>query len=1119
MNDTLQDTLNVEALEPLYAPWEEPTRHRVKADGGAVIKADRRPSPAGLVRRIRPLVDQWRQNVYVGASATTRTLLLHWFETAHPDDFRYHFCQREAIETMIYLHEVARYRNLGALISSLYDEDETAPPDTEADEWARYCCKIATGGGKTKVMSLAAVWSYFHSLKETGSEMPRHFVGIAPNLIVFERLREDFGSGAIFRKDPLIPPEWASEFDFQVILQDEAGGGSARGTLYLTNIHRLYPREKATAAREDDGPPWAGPTVSKAQALKVGEALRARIAAHPSLMVLNDEAHHLHDPDSAWVEAIATLDAQSRANGNAGVRLQLDFTATPKDPNGALFPHVVSDFPLGEAVDAGIVKVPVIGRADELLVGMGNSAAERYRMHLALGYESYSKAFETWQQTHKPILFVMTESTDAANEVAAYLDSDRFPLLKGRVINLHTKLKGKVKKDKQGNPVFEVNEKQMKDEDLNEVRRLSRDLDEPNSPYRCVVSVLMLREGWDVRNVTTIVPLRAYDSKILAEQTLGRGLRRMTRAGGPLERVTVIEHSSFVDLYEQQLGGEGLFPEIEDPTREAPISVSIFVDGNKPLEDLEIELPRITEGVETTATLPDLSFDEIKAEFLKRHRPLPLGEPRTEPITYEEQSLLTEELVARWEVDRGALTMGFTAPAIFTKEIERMCRLQSAHALLAPLVEQFLQEALFERPIKLFDPTVSHRLADQDVAEHVRAAFVPLILKKIVTKAERRRTETAQKISLWRPYQASMTAERPCIEVDNTMFNLVPCDRDLERQFAEFCGVADDVAAFAKNAGPQKLQIDYIAPNGRPALYAPDFFVRLKDGEHLLVETKGRVDTSVPWKARAAVEWCKTASTKKRKWTYVYLPMAQMEAATEYHVGKLASACKPALQSLLELIQTGQAELPLDATPEEVTAERTATALDAAGLSDLPEELRPFVEQAVNQLAFSRSKPGWQLGAAFMPLLIPLERLCGDILNNRLGPRVPPGRDEQGYYFSPYLGGVTKAQEHVLRKNGENLRRNLVYRSNSNRIGTFLFCLDFADSWDLDPGGIWDDVRQVFASEDVQAVRGRLGEMNAFRGRHVAHVDEPLTDPEVADAAMKDWLQGLTALYALARGG
>jgi len=391
--------VNLEALEPLFAPWEIPTVHRVRAkkDGEpAEVEKGRRPSAIGIAQNLREAVSSWRQAEYGGASDTTRELLMHWFERDHmvtgPDGqevpFRYYFCQREAIETLIYLVEVRRLTSLsqvtaefsgpGAEIAAL----GIAP---EEDLWPKYAFKVATGAGKTKIMSLAIVWSYFHALRESYSKMARHFVIIAPNLTVYERLKEDFGDGKIFGTDPLIPEPWRGDWNLSVVLQDEASGAVTGGVLYLTNIHRLYDVSKRKK-KEPETYSWMGPVVSKAKALDTSEAIRERITSHRRVMVMNDEAHHVWAPDSAWNEAIAYLHETVQKRTGEGLVAQLDFSATPKDNKGNIFKHVICDAPLGEAVDAGIVKTPVIGRAQKLVERVHSDAAYKYENHLTLGY-------------------------------------------------------------------------------------------------------------------------------------------------------------------------------------------------------------------------------------------------------------------------------------------------------------------------------------------------------------------------------------------------------------------------------------------------------------------------------------------------------------------------------------------------------------------------------------------------------------------------------------------------------------------------------------------------------------------------------------------------------------
>jgi hypothetical protein len=116
-------------------------------------------------------------------------------------------------------------------------------------------------------------------------------------------------------------------------------------------------------------------------------------------------------------------------------------------------------------------------------------------------------------------------------------------------------------------------------------------------------------------------------------------------------------------------------------------------------------------------------------------------------------------------------------------------------------------------------------------------------------------------ISTWRPFQVTHSERRPVIPANRTLFNLVPCNRELEVAVANFIDRCSDLAAFAKNAGPQSLRIDYLAAGSRLAFYTPDFFVRSNEGHCYLIETKGREDKNVPRKAKAAIAWCEAASS------------------------------------------------------------------------------------------------------------------------------------------------------------------------------------------------------------------------------------------------------------------
>jgi len=973
-------------------------------------------------------------------------------------------------------------------------------------------------------MTLAIVWSYFHSLYEPNSDLARHFVVIAPNLTVYERLKDDFENCAIFYSDPLIPDEWRPDFQMQVVLQDEPGGATTTGAIYLTNIHRLYPsRDNREEETDDAVSAIFGPKVVRGRALDTGEALRRRITAHPRLMVLNDEAHHLHDPDLAWNRAIDSLHDESRQRGNAGLCLQLDFTATPKHNDGSLFRHIVVDFPLGEAVDAGIVKVPVLGESDELIVrgDKKTPAHERYVMHLQLGYERYARTYEELSRVRKPILFVMTESAKAANEIADYLDSDAFPLLKGRVLNIHTRLKGRIKRVTRGGRTFKEfveNERAMKPEDLRELREMSRDLDSPNSKFRCVVSVMMLREGWDVRNVTTIVPLRPYSARsgILPEQTLGRGLRRMFPLGETPEMVTVIEHPAFRKLYENELAQEGLDIAVL-PVREVfKQTVTIFVDHeNKDVQALDIELPLVSDAIESTSELQGLTFEEVEGHFRAHFQPLPIGKKREGPIEYKERHLFTDEIIATMKLDAGLLNNAWSAPAYFARMLGRACRISNAHQALAPLIERLIAEVLFERTVDLYSGEVDHRMRDLDVMEHIRATFTPLILQKTVRQEKRRRISRGQPISAWKPYQATSTDKRPALPANKTLFNLVPCDNDFEQSFTDFLETTQDVAAFAKNAGPQKLMIDYLKPDGQRALYVPDFFVRTASGDHYLVELKGRQDELVPLKASAAVEWCKTASSKRVRWHYLYVPYHTFQQGAATTIDELARACAPALKVLLHEWKTKQLALPL----EEATARSQADALfeqvlQEAGIAQPPAEIADLMRQAVLLLDHAVRSRHPTYAAAFQPLLGPLDEYAMRLLEKAIKPVIPSRKEDSIAFFNPPLEHLPDRERTLLERNQRYLRDNLVFGRSIQRLGTLLFCLDYAQAGGWGVEGVWQVVQWQLAPLAAE-LYDLLKAVNEFRNTRVAHVEMPLTDEEEAWKAMRIWLACLDKMVTL----
>jgi type III restriction enzyme len=1130
MSPDAADLSAVGALEPLFGPSEYPSSHRRRGEGKgtALVVSGRRPSPIEIVRRVRSEVDEWRAAGYVGASDTTRTLLQFWFQQNHTvtaadgleREFAYYFCQQEAVETLAYLYEVRRSRTLSGLVAEFSGRDaevEALGVAPEDDAWARYAFKIATGAGKTKIMSLVIAWSYFHSVFESDSDLARDFVVIAPGVTVFERLKEDFappgGGPNIFDLDPIIPPAWRGEWHMSVVLQGEPSSLDSAGTIYLTNIHRLYETRRPRGG-EPDTYDWAGPKINKAGVLDRSRELRDRMAAHQKLLVLNDEAHHVWDPGSAWSKAIGYLHAETLKRGG-GVVAQLDLSATPRDDRGRIFRHVVCDTPLGEAVDAGIVKTPVIGRGSRLKERPDDNAAYKFEMHLALGYRRWQASRDEWKATgKKALLFIMTDSTASADQITQRLNTDSaFKELNGKTINLHTNLKGKIKKRGTGKNAYEEfveSEKEISDEDLKALRRLSRDLDDDTSPYVCIVSVLMLREGWDVRNVTTIVPLRPLtaQARILPEQTLGRGLRRMTPPGldSAAEIVTVIEHPSFISLYENELAQEGLPITAVDPDKLPRLTVSIFPDAdNKDLDALDLVIPRLSYAHQVTNELGNISFEEVRERFLPLG-PLEIGKGGVRDIKYEGRTLITNELVEQMKVKLPLLESGFGAISYYRELMERACRIKGQHAVIAPLLQRFIEDLLFGRTVALTDPDVVARLGDDDVREYIQAVFIDLIREKTTTTAKRVEERTPQSMTVWRPYAATHSDKRPCEPASRSPFNLVPCSLSLEVAMTHFLEAADEVEAFAKNQGPQALRIDCLSKEGIRSLYTPDFVVRHDSGNYYLIETKGTgfaKDPAVASKAHAAQSWCKAASSSMAKWEYLYVPQQVFNAFQGDSVTELAGACKPALVRLLKDAESPQLTLGLDALAPDTPIESfvSSTAFDALGSAD-----RNAVVQAIQLFDFMAGKPDALLAPVFQPLLGRIDHAAENVVLDVLESAVPPDPQQHDEFFG--LSG-----NKFLGERCRSLRRMLVTRSPIMPTGVLLFCLEYAGKDKEAPNGILGAVRERFSDLAGTELHMVLQTQYDFRNEYIAHEKrEPLRSAELAREALGTWVDVLVKL-------
>jgi len=817
---------------------------------------------APCVPLLRKLVTEWRASGYQGATRTTHTLLNYWFRADHKlrngQLFRYHDAQREAIETLIYVYEVARVRTRKDLLEQ-YGTSNSELHLPSYDEFARYCTKMATGSGKTKVMALAIVWQFFNAVRENEDDYAKTFLIIAPNVIVLERLKSDFEGGRIFNVDPLVPRELHISWEFDCVMRGDAERAPAEGMLFLTNIQQLYDRTQRKKNSDDEpdimtemlGPK---PKNDAGSDLTSFTEMLAKRTGH--VLVLNDEAHHTHDEENEWNTVIRNL------HTSLPVAAQLDFSATPRFSKGALFPWIISDYQIRQAILDNIVKRPVKGIAN-LDEAKSSIASERYQGYLTAGVERWREYKEQLEKLNKtPLLFIMMNTTEEAEDVGDWL-RHKYPAEFGgdkRVLVIHTDKTGEITK-----------------KDLDVARKLAREVDSPNCPTRAIVSVLMLREGWDVQNVTVVVGLRPYTSSanILPEQAIGRGLRLMFRGQHYAERVDIIGNKAFISF-------------VDDLEKLEDIKLDTFEVGKDKLKIIAIA-PQLPDKADYDLSLPRLSPVLVRKKTLAeeigsldvmgfRFSPDPLPRKPTNAdvrkFQYQAFDILTMEKLFEREYAIQDVQRPDEIVSYYAKLIASNVKLPGQFSALAPKVWDFFQDRAFGEKVNMESPTIVQAMNHRVSGYVVLDVFARALKEKIIEQLEPSIEGENRRLSLIEPFAFS----RPVLEARKCVLNLVPCDNEFEYEFAKFLESAKDVYAFSKLPQQFGFSIEYTDNNANLRYYYPDFVVKTEQREMWLVETKGQESLEVRFKDRAAQMWCENATQLTSElWQYVKVPQKEYE--------------------------------------------------------------------------------------------------------------------------------------------------------------------------------------------------------------------------------------------------
>ena len=884
-------------------PWTAPTSHLVKdkaARTGWSEEGERRPSKLLLVPKIRAAVDAWRESGYAGASEVTRRLFAYWFDEDHdvPDfavPFRYYFCQREAIETLVWLIEVAGQKDAKALINAygtIFRRDlvsknisfETGMggtrrlrrfvPELEAEgaqelppeDLRRFAFKMATGSGKTWVMAMAVVWCRFHKLMVPGSDLSTNFLIIAPNVIVYQRLEKDFASNRMFHQLPLIPPEWRGRFAQNVILRGDAATPSGTGNLFLTNVHQLYETLANAWTPENAAGAMLGAKPAKDLAATEPTMLE-RVKSLRDLVVINDEAHHVHDQALAWSQSLLAVH-EALPNG---VGAWLDFSATPKDQNGMYFPWTVVDYPLAQAVEDRIVKAPLIVTKeddenqppDDPDHVTKENVAEKYSYWLQAAVARWKAHWRVYKRKLgiRPVLFIMAEQNNYADALGEYLRGTKeFGFGRSEVLVIHTDRAGEVTK-----------------KDLEAARQVARDIDDAKSKIKVIVSVMMLREGWDVRNVSVVLGLRPFTAKaeILPEQVIGRGLRLM--AGVSPDRTQTLE----------VLGTRNLLKVLREQLEAEGVGVASTDVNPSPAVVIEPVQERLAHDIAVPITKPSLKRDMRNLAELDIASLAAIydQEELDEPFRL---SLKTEFTTTGTEVNQEDIA-GEQLPAeelltSIANMVAAQAGLPNRFAELYPVVRRYVRGRCFGREVDLEDGNVRSHLSRLPIREGIAKYLVRQIADLTLERREVTFDKAAHHLSETKPFH--WRRNLPALRAEKTVFNYVATYNNFERQFAEFLDRTPDILRFAalgtteQGASGATFRVDYVKPSGAIGFYYPDWVAvqRGMSGQIInwVIETKGRVWEGTEEKDDAMHDWCQGVSRATGEtWKYIRVNQAE----------------------------------------------------------------------------------------------------------------------------------------------------------------------------------------------------------------------------------------------------
>lgn len=859
-------------------------------DPGIFVKIPR-------VNQIRPRVKAWREAGYPGVSSITKRLLEHWRDPEEFDARRFFFCQLEAVETLMWLTEAPAPQRVGIEIAG------------DGGAFVRQCCKMATGSGKTIVMAMVIAWQVLNKVTSPqDARFSKNVLVIAPGLTVKKRLAvlEPAGPGNYYEAFNIVPSALLDGLrQGKVLIRNwhALGWDSEEQIKRRRSVDKRGVKSDEAYTRE-----VLGEMANARNLLVINDE-----AHHAWRVNWEAEGKYLRSRDlkDSAEEATVWIGGLDRLDRSRGILRCYDFSATPFTPSGkksseeALFEWIVSDFGLNDAIESGLVKTPRVVVRDDAVPDAKTYKSRLYHIYndpevkddlnrkakpeeplpdlvlngyYLLGYD-WREAWKAWRDAGMPtppVMITVANRTETAARVKHAFDSRRIHIDElcdpDRILHIDSKVLSQAEEREEPAAPVAACESEEEGEDDTPVERPSAEqagrltraeqaellrqmvdtvgkAGQPGAKVQKVISVGMLSEGWDAKTVTHIMGLRAFTSQLLCEQVVGRGLRRTSYEVNP---ETGLFEPEYVNIFgvpftflPHEGGGDGPPP---------PPAPKTAVEPDPAKAEFEIRWPnvvRIDRVFQPALTLDwdrvrPLELDAAQTAQVAELAPVLEGKPDVTKINRIELERLAREF-------RTQRIIFETARDVFD-QMKHTWK-GSREILLAQLVK-IVERFIHANRIDIFPP-----LFYQD--ELRRRLIITLNMSRVVQHVwEAVREENTERLTpvFDRDHPIGSTGKmrtwytgKPCERTRKSHINVCVYDSTWEDSDAFILDDSDAVAAWVKN-DHLGFEILYVY-RGVVRKYRPDFLVRLKNGEMLVLETKGEDPEQDKVKRRYLDEW------------------------------------------------------------------------------------------------------------------------------------------------------------------------------------------------------------------------------------------------------------------------